>query len=216
MIDLKNQSKVIRYFAVPFLILSILILLNQWRISRPDTALETAREYLEEQFPAGKWELGKLTPVGEGLAKKWRMEFSSLQKDGRRIQANLLVDRWMPGRIVGKIIILFSPPQITDGERNRPTLAEQISSRISREGVFLIGILLLALQLLWLCRARRRGVFRRTDGILLAGLGGTVMTILMFLEVHPGFMIAYALLFTFLGLAAGPPKGEGTRLEKES
>jgi len=216
MIDLKNQSKVIRYFAVPFLILSILILLNQWRISRPDTALETAREYLEEQFPGGRWELGKLAPVGEGLAKKWRMEFSSLQKDGRRIQANLLVDRWMPGRIVGKFIILFSPPQITDGERNRPTLAEQISSRISREGVFLIGILLLALQLLWLYRARRQGVFRRTDGILLAGLGGAVMVILMFLEIHPGLMIAYSLFFTFLGLAVGPPKGEGTNLEKES
>jgi hypothetical protein len=214
MIDIKNQSKVIRNFAVPFLILSILILLNQWRISGPDTALETAREYLGGQFPGVKWELGKLAPMGEGLAKKWRMEFSGVQKDGRRIQANLLVDRWMPGRITGKFILLFSPPQIVDGEWNRPTLAEQISSRISRKGIFLIGLLLLALQLLWLYRTRRRGAFLRTDGVLLAGLGGAVMLILMLLEVHPGFMIAYPLIFTLLGLGAGPSTREGMSLEK--
>ena len=116
MIDFLNHSKQIRYFAVPFLILSILILLNQWRISRPDTALQTAREYSEKQFPGAQWELGKMTPVGEGLAKKWKLEFTTVQKDGRRIQANLLVDRWMPGRIAGKFILLFSPPQIADGE----------------------------------------------------------------------------------------------------
>ena len=214
MIDLKNQSKEIRYFAVPFLILSILILLNQWRISQPDTALQTAREYLEEQFPGVKWELGKLAPVGEGLAKKWRLEFSSIQKDGRRIQANLLVDRWMPGRITGKFILLFSPPQIADVEWNKPTFAEQIASRISREGIFLIAIFSLALQLLWLYRTHRRGMFRRTDGILLAGLGGAVMLILMLLEVHPGFMIAYPLIFTLLGLGAGPSTREGMSLEK--
>jgi hypothetical protein len=214
MIDLINRSKQIRYFAVPFLILSILILLNQWRISRPDTALQTAREYLEEQFPGGKWELGKLAPVGEGLAKKWRMEFSSLQKDGRRIQANLLVDRWVPGRIVGKFIILFSPPQIADGEWNRPTLTEQISSRISRGGIFLIAFFLLALQFLWFYRTRRRGGFRITDGALLAALGGAVMMILMVLEVHPGFMIAYPLIFTFLGLTACPAEAKENGREK--
>ena len=214
MIDLLNQSKQIRYFAVPFLILSILILLNQWRISRPDAAMQTAREYLEEQFPGANWELGKMTLVGEGLAKKWRLEFTTVQKDGRRIQASLLVDRWMPGRIAGKLILLFSPPQITDGEWNRPTLAEQIFSRISRKGIFLIGTFLLALQSLWLYRTRYRGMFRRTDGILLAALGGTVMITLMVLEVHPGFMIAYPLLFTFLALAGGPQEGTGKGREK--
>ena len=214
MIDLFNRSKQIRYFAVPFLILSILILLNQWRVSRPDTATQTAREYLEEQFPGANWELGKMALVGEGLAKKWRLEFSTVQKDGRRIQASILVDRWMPWRIAGKLILLFSPPQIADGEWNRPALAEQISSRISRKGIFLIGALLLALQSLWLYRTRRRGMFRRADGILLAVLGGTVMITLMVLEVHPGFMIVYPLLFTFLALAGGPQEGTGNGREK--
>ena len=93
-------------------------------------------------------------------------------------------------------------------------MAEQISSRISREGIFLIAILSLALQLLWLYRTHRRGMFRRTDGILLAALGGAVMIILMVLEVHPGFMIAYPLLFTFLGLAAEPKEGKGNGREK--
>ena len=215
MIDFRNQSRQICYFAVPFLILSILILLNQWRISRPDTALQTGREYLEERFPGAHWDLGKMTPVGDGLAKRWRLEFTTLQKDGRRIQAILLVDRWMPGRIAGKFILLFSPPQIADEEWNRPSFAEQVSSRISRKGIFLIGTLLLALQSLWLCLTRRRGMFRRTDGILLAALGGAAMIILMILEVHPGYMIAYPLIFTFLALTTEPKEGKANGREKE-
>jgi hypothetical protein len=208
MIGITNRAKQIRYFAVPFLILSILILLNQWRISRPDTALQTARDYLEGQFPGTKWELGKLASVGEGPGKKWRLEFGSIQGDGRRIQANLLVDRLMPGRIVGKFIILFSPPQIDDREGNRPTLAEHLFSRISRMGFFLAGFFLLALQLFWLYRTRRGGHFGQTDGILLAGLGGMVMAMFMVLGIHPAVMIAYSLIFTFLGVVACPPGAE--------
>jgi hypothetical protein len=214
MIDFINRSRQIRYFAVPFLIFSILILWNQWRISRPETALQTAREYMEEQFPGAKWELGRLALVGEGPARKWRLEFSSVQGDGRRIQANLLVDRWVPGRIVGKFIIVFSPPQIADGEWNRPTLAEQISSRISRMGLFLIGFLLVALQLIWLYRTRRGVGFRRGDGVLLAALGGALMVMFMILEIHPGIMIAYSLIFTFFGVAACPPEAGGNGREK--
>ena len=216
MIDLKNQSKQIRYFAVPFLILSILILLNQWRISRPDTALQTAREYLEAQFPGAKWDLAKLAPVGESLGKKWRLEFSSLQNDGRRIQANLLVSRWMPEKIVGKFVLLLGPPQVLDAEWNKPTLVDQISSRISRNDFFLTGILLLALQLFWLYRMHGRGLFRKTDGAILAVLGGALMLIFTVLEIHPGFLVVYPLIFTFLGLAAGCTGGKANGPEKES
>jgi hypothetical protein len=216
MIDLKNQSKQIRYFAVPFLILSILILLNQWRISRPDTALQTAREYLEAQFPGAKWELGKLASVGESLGKKWRLEFSSLQNDGRRIQANLLVPRWMPEKIVGRFVLILSPPQIVDGEWNKPTFLEQISSKVSRHGFFLIGILLLALQIFWLHRMHRRAMFRKSDGAVLVVLGATLLLIFAVLEVHPGFLVIYPLIFTFLGLAAGSTMGKANSPEKES
>ena len=215
MIDFRNQSVRIKYFAVPFLILSILLLWNQWRISNPDTALKTAREYLETQVPGAKWDLGKLASVGESLGKKWRLEFSSVQKDGRRIQANLLVDRWMPEKIVGKFVLMLGPPQVLDGEWNKPTLLEQISSQISRDGFFLIGILLLALQLLWFYRVHGRGMFRKTDGAILAALGGALMLIFAVLEVHPGFMIAYPLIFTFLGLAVGSTGGRANGPEKE-
>ncbi len=203
MIDFRSQSLRIKYFAVPFLILSILLLWNQWRISNPDTALNTAREYLEGQFSGAKWELERLALVGEGLGKKWRLEFSSLQRNGRRIQANLLVDRWMPGKIVGRFVIILSPPQVLDGEWNKPTMGEQISSKVSGQGFFCTGTLLLALQIFWLYRMHRRGMFRKADGAVLAFLGAALLLILALLEVHPGFMIAYPLIFTFLELAAG-------------
>jgi hypothetical protein len=208
MIDFRSQSLRIKYFAVPFLILSILLLGNQWRISNPDTALNTAREYLEGQFSGAKWELERLALVGEGLGKKWRLEFSSLQRNGRRIQANLLVDRWMPGKIVGRFVIILSPPQVLDGEWNKPTMGEQISSKVSGQGFFCTGILLLALQIFWLYRMHRRGMFRKADGAVLAFLGVALVLIFALLEVHPGFMIAYPLIFTFLGLAAGSAGGK--------
>ena len=215
MIDLRNSSARIKYFAVPFLILSILLLWNQWRISNPDRALNAAREYLEGQFPGAKWELGKLTLVGEGLGKKWRLEFSSLQKEGRRIQANLLVDRWVPKKMVGKFVLLLGPPQVLDGEWNKPTFWEQVSTQVSREGFFFIGVLLLALQIFWLYRMHRRGMFRKSDGAVLAFLGAALLLIFAVLEVHPGFMIAYPLIFTFLGLAAGSTGGKANGPEKE-
>jgi len=215
MIDLRNQPRQIRYFALPLLILSIVILLNQWRISRPDSAVETSREYLEGRFPGSNWELGKLAAVGEGLGKKWRLEFSSLQKDGRRIQANFLVDRWWPEKIVGRFVLLLGPPQVLDAQWNKSTLGDRISSRVTRNDFFLIGILLLALQLFWLYRVHGRGRFRKTDGVLLAVLGGAFMLIFTVLEVHPGFMIAYPLILAFLGLAAGSQGGEERGREDE-
>ncbi len=215
MIDFRSQSPRIKYFAVPFLTLSILLLWNQWRISNPDTALNTAREYLEGQFPGAKWELERLALVGEDLGKKWRMEFGSLQKNGRRIQANLLVDRWMPGKIVGRFVMVLSPPQVLDGEWNKPTLWQQISSKVYRSGFFFIGILLLALQILWLYRMRRRGMFRKPDGAVLAFLGAALLLIFALLDVHPGFMIAYPLIFTFLGVAAGSAGGRADGPENE-
>jgi len=215
MIDFRNSSVRIKYFAVPFLILSILLLWNQWRISNPDTALNAAREYLEGQFPGAQWEIGRLTLVGEGLGKKWRLEFSSLQKDGRRIQANLLVDRWVPERIVGRFVLILSPPQIVDGEWNKPTFLEQISSKVSWPGFFFTGILLLALQIFWLHRMHRRGMFRKSDGAVLVVLGAALLLIFAVLEVHPGFMIAYPLILTFLGLAAGSTGEKANGPEKE-
>jgi hypothetical protein len=215
MIDFRNSSVRVKYFAVPFLVLSILLLWNQWRISNPDTALSTAREYLEEQLPGAKWEIGRLALVGDGLGKKWRLEFSSLQENGRRIQANLLVDRWMPGKIVGRFVLILSPPQVLDGEWNKPTLLEQISSQISGQGFFAIGILLLALQIFWLYRVHRRRMLRKSDGAVLAFLGAALLLIFAVLEVHSGFMVAYPLIFTFLGLAAGSTgeKAEGPENE---
>ena len=215
MIDFRNQAVRIKYFALPFLAFSILLLWNQWRISSPDTALNTAREYLEGQFPGAQWELGKLALVGQGLGKKWRLEFSSLQKDGRRIQANLLVDRWMPKRIVGRFVLVLSPPQIVDGEWNHPTFLEKVSSKVFREVFFSIGLLLLALQIFWLYRMHGREMVRKTDGAILAFLGGTLMLTFTLLEIHPGFMIAYPLILTFLGLAAGSKGGQENVRENE-
>lgn len=208
MIDLRNSSMRIKYFAAPFLILSIILLWNQWRISGPDIALRAAREYLEASFPGAKWELGKCALVGQGFGKKWRLEFSSLQKDGRRIQANLLVDRWMPERIVGRFVLVLSPPQIVDGEWNHPTFLERLSSKVSREFFFAVGLLLLGLQIFWFYRVHGRGLFRKADGAILALLGAGLMLIFTILEVHPGFMFAYPLIFAFLGLAVGSKGGE--------
>jgi hypothetical protein len=75
-------------------------------------------------------------------------------------------------------------------------------------GFFLAGFFLLALQLFWLYRTRRGGHFGQTDGILLAGLGGMVMAMFMVLGIHPAVMIAYSLIFTFLGVVACPPGAE--------
>lgn len=215
MADFRKQGAGINYFAVPFLILSILLLWNQWRISRPDTALETARGYLERQFPGSIWEIEKLALVGDRLGKKWRLEFGSLREDGRRIQANILVDRWMPEKIVGKFVIMLGPPQVLDGEWNRPNPLRQISSPLSKNDFALIGALLLMLQTLGLHRVRRRGMFGKTHGVILAVLGGALMLTLAILEVHPGILVAYPLIFSLLGLAAGSPGERESGSEKK-
>jgi hypothetical protein len=51
-------------------------------------------------------------------------------------------------------------------------------------------------------------MFRKADGAVLAFLGAALLLIFALLEVHPGFMIAYPLIFTFLGLAAGSTRGK--------
>jgi len=208
MLNLENQSKRLYYFVIPFLVIAGIIFWGHLRISWPDAALKTTRQYLEDQFPGVQWELAKMTMVGESLGKKWRLEFSSSPKDGRRIQANLLVDRWRPGKVVGKFVFMLSPPQILAGGWNHPTFSERLSVKISGMNFFLIGIFLLILQCYWLYRVYRRGKFRNLDGIILVLLGAALLLTLVVIEVHPAFMIAYPLIFAFLGMVATSGEGE--------
>ena len=131
------------------------------------------------------------------------------------MQANLLVDRWMPVRIVGRFVLVLSPPQILDGQWNNPTLLERLSSKVSREFFWTVGLLLLVVQIFWLHRVHGRGLFRRADGAILALLGGVLMLIFTVLEVHPGIMIAYPLILTFLGLAAGSAREKANGWDPE-
>jgi len=208
----KSQPASYYYLVIPFLILAGVISWQQWRISRPDAALETARRYLKDQFPGVQWELGKITLVGEGLGKKWRMEFSSSARDERRIQANLLVNRWFPGKIVGKFVLLLGPPQILDGGWNQPTFLERLGAKISRTNFFLMGLFLLASQSLWLYRIYCREELRKFDSLVLTFLGALLLLTLMVLEVHPGFTVAYTIAFTLLFLAAAKGGGKGSAL----
>jgi hypothetical protein len=152
--------------------------------------------------------LGRLASVGESLGKKWRLEFSSLQKDGRRIQANLLVDRWMPGKIVGKFILLLSPPKILEGSWKESTFLEQVGKDFSPRIFSLIGMGFLVLQILWLFRVWRRGDFRKMDGLVLVVLGAGLLSALMVTEVPSAFMVVYPLVFTLLGTAVLSREGK--------
>lgn len=209
MLNFKNQSKQLTYFVVPFLLISGGIFWFHLRISQPDEAMKTAKQYLGRQFPGLGWELGQMMMVGESLSKKWRMEFSSHQNDERRIQASFLVDRWRPERLLGRFIVLLNPPQILDGGWESPTFLDRVSSRISRLVLLLIGLLFLIFQSFWLFRLHRRGKLYKLDGLALALLGGAVLMTLLVVEVHPGFMVAYALIFTPLGVFAPSAGGQG-------
>ncbi len=171
---------------------------TSFRISRSDEAMETARQYLEEKIPGAQWQVGKVMKVGEGLSKKWRLELSATQKDGRMAQANLLVDRWRPGRVVGKFVMMFGPPQIVDGGWDNPSYLDFLSKKIPRVTFLIAGALFFGLQCLGLYWARRRRGILRRDGIILAALGFGLLWNQLVLEVHPAYMAGYALVISFV------------------
>ncbi len=86
---LQRSSKILIYFILPFLVVAGGVVWASFRIASPDAAMDTAGQYLDKYLPGVQWELGKIMKVGEGLSKKWRLEFSGEKKDGRIIQANL-------------------------------------------------------------------------------------------------------------------------------
>jgi len=116
---------------------------------------------------------GKLEnkPRGQGLGKKWRLEFSSLQKDGEASRPISWWNRWMPDRIVGRFRARPGPPQIIDANG-----INRLSWRIFPQGypqrVFIHRRLLLALQIFWLYRMHSRGSFQKSRWAL-PGLPGS-------------------------------------------
>ena len=195
---LKTFSQPFRYFVIPFLFLAGWMVWTSFRISRPAEALETAGQYLEEKVPGARWQVAKATKVGEGLSKKWRLELSAAQKDGRMAQANLLVDRWRPGRLMGRFVIMFGPPQILDGGWRNPSFLDILSNKIPRAAYALAGVLCFGLQCFWLFWVWRRKSILPRDGILLATLGFGLLWTQLVLEVHPGYLAACALVILFL------------------
>jgi hypothetical protein len=70
-------------------------------------------------------------------------------------------------------------------------------------------LLFLIFQSFWLFRLHRRGKLYKLDGLALALLGGAVLMTLLVVEVHPGFMVAYAFIFTPPGVLAPSAGGQG-------
>jgi hypothetical protein len=186
------------YFYIPFLVLAGLMVWTSFRISRPDEAIGNARQYLEEKIPGAQWQVGKVMKVGEGLNKKWRLELSASLKDGRMAQANLLVDRWRPGRLAGRFVMMFGPPQILDGGWDSPSFLDSLSRKVPRVTYLIAGAIFFGLQCFWLYWARRRRGILRRDGIILAILGLGLLWNQLVLEVHPAYMAAYALALSFV------------------
>ena len=193
-----NTPKPLLYFYIPFLVLAGLMIWTSFRISRPDEAIKNARQYLEEKLPGAQWQVGKAMKVGEGLNKKWRLELSASQKDGRMAQANLLVDRWRPGRLVGKFVMMFGPPQILDGGWDSPSFLDSLSRRVPRVVYLIAGGIFFGLQCFWLYWWRRRREIVRRDGIILTILGCGLLLNQLILEVHPAYMAGYALVLSFV------------------
>jgi hypothetical protein len=202
---IKTYSKPLSCFFIPFLVLAGLMVWTSFRISMPDGAMETARQYLEEKIPGAQWQLGKMMKVGEGLSKKWRLELSSTQKDGRMAQANLLIDRWRPGRVVGKFVMVFGPPQILEGGWQNPSYLDSLSNKIPRVAYLIAGGIFFGLQCFWLYWVRRRRAFFPRDGIILSVLGFGLLCNHLVLETHPGYLAAYALVISCIvwGLFSG-------------
>lgn len=195
---MKAHSKHLLYFLIPFAALAGWMVWTSFRITRPDEALETARRYLEKKIPGFQWQLAKAAKVGERLDKKWRLELSSSQKDARMAQANLLVDRWRPGHVVGRFVMLLGPPQILDGGWENSSLKGSLSNKIPLSAYSLARALCFGLQCFWLFRIRRRKTIFYRDGIILALLGSGLMWNQLVLEVHPGYLAACALAILFM------------------
>jgi len=202
--NLQRYSKILIYFILPFLVAAGGVVWTSFRIGSPDAAIDTARQYLDKYLPGVQWELGKIMKVGEGLSKKWRLEFSGAKEDGRIIRANLLVDRWRPERLVGKFIMLFNPAQILDGSWETPSHLDRLSERIPAMALLLSGVIFFVLQCFWLYKMRRRGKFYRWDGILLTFLGLGLLLDQLILEVHPAYIATYALALSFVGWTGFP------------
>ncbi|HSR12073.1 MAG TPA: hypothetical protein VLS90_11580 [Thermodesulfobacteriota bacterium] len=187
------------YFLVPFVLVSAFSVWTSYRISRPDAALAAVREYLNEKVPGGNWQVSKVTKLGAGLDKKWRIELAASTNDGRTGQANLVVDRWRPGRLVGRFVILLAPPQILDGGWESPSRLGLLSRRIPG-GVYIAasGAAFLIAQCLLLWAAGRRKTFLPRDGLILAVLGAGVLGSQLVLEIHPGYLAAYAGVLCFV------------------
>lgn len=194
-------------FLIPFLLIAAGIWGIERTISRPNEALGTSRRYLESRFPGSQWEVGKVISIGEGLSKKWRLEFRREQPDGRPIQANLLVDRWQPDQIVGKFVVRLNPTEILEAGWDYPKGWAKIASQISIF-TFLVSTLgILACQSFWLYWILRRGLFRWWDGGILI-LGGALLFNLVVLEVRPAFLAAYAVILATLFYGVGVLEGE--------
>ncbi len=204
---MKAYSKPLLCFVIPFVALAGWMVWTSFRISRPDEALETARRYLEEKAPGVHWQVAKAAKVGEGLDKKWRLELTGSPKDARMAQANLVVDRWRPERLVGRFVMLFGPPQIFDGGWENSSFQAFLSNRIPRSAYSLAGALCFGLQCFWLFWIRRRRAIFHRDGIILAVLGSGLMWNQLVLEVHPGYLAACALAILFMVWFVLPGEG---------
>jgi hypothetical protein len=205
---LRNHTGGLVFFLFPFLLLAGVAFWMSLRISRPEAALEMADHYLEAQYPGVRWERSELLMIGESVGKKWRLEYTGTQPDGRRIRANLLVDRWRPEHLTGRFVLLFDPPQILDGGWDNPSAWDRAGARLSKFVFLSIGLALLLLEMLWLYRTYRHERFRRADALLLLALGGMLLFTLLVLETHPGFIAACGLIFAVTGLLAVAGKKE--------
>ena len=205
---LRNHAGGLVFFLFPFLLLAGIAFWMSLRISRPEAALEMADHYLEAQYPGVRWERSELLMIGESVGKKWRLEYRGTQPDGRRIRANLLVDRWRPEHLTGRFVLLFDPQQILDGGWDNPSAWDRSGARLSKFVFLSIGLALLLLEMLWLYRTYRHECFRRTDALLLLALGGMLLFTMLVLETHPGFIAACGLIFAVMGLLAMAGKKE--------
>jgi len=199
---LRNHAGGLVFFLFPFLLLVGVAFWMSLRISHPEAVLEMADHYLEAQYPGVRWERSELLMIGESVGKKWRLEYSGTQRDGRRIRANLLADRWCPAHLTGRFVMLFDPTQILDGGWDNPSAWDRAAAGLSWIVFLSKGMAVLLLAMLGLIRTYRHERFRRTDALLLLSLGGMLLFTMLVLETHPGFIAACGLIFAVMGLLA--------------
>lgn len=199
---LRSHAAGLVCFLTPFLLLAGVAFWMSLRLSRPEAAGGTASQYLEAHYPGVRWESAQIFRIGGSVGKKWRLEYAGRQTDGRRIQANLLVDRWRPGHLSGRFVVSFDPTQILDGAWDNPSRWERETARLPPAGWLGIGAAFLLAGMLWLYCTGRRGHFRKRDALLLVLLGGWLLFALLVVEAHPGFVAACGLMYTVLGWMA--------------